>query len=152
LHASKRLPGTADDGSIDKQKLKGWIVETRRLCQMHGREQSGDSMMGELLANSRSGSDGLWPHESVRDVLEEVGTSKIANGMSIGRYNARGAHFRAREGGEERALAAQYRDWAKRVSFDWPFTAQVLERLAQSYDHEAAWHDKDDNLQRRVMD
>jgi hypothetical protein len=37
-----------------------------------------------LLAKSKAGGDGIWPSESIREVLEEVGTKEIAIGMSIG--------------------------------------------------------------------
>lgn len=150
LHAATRLPGAGDDGNIDSAELKNWIVEARTLCKTYGREEIGDQLIGDLLASSPPGSDGIWPHETVRDVLEEVGTTNIARGMSIAKYNARGAHFRARGGGEERELADQYRNWSKQIAFDWPFTARMLEELAKSYDHEAEWHDEDDSLERRV--
>ena len=107
-------------------------------------------MIGQLLAKSPVGSDGISPHEVVREVLEVVGTSNIARGMAMGRYNARGAHFRARGGNEEREIARQYQNSAKRLKFDAPFTTRMLEDLASSYDHEAVMHDEDDNLQKRV--
>jgi len=61
---------------------------------------------------AKSGTDGIWPNEAVRDVLEEVSTKEIAVGMSIGLYNSRGVQWRGPGGQQERDLAAQYRDWS----------------------------------------
>ena len=33
---------------------------------------------------------------------------------------------------------------------EWPFTSQLLERIAQSYDSDAEWHDTDANLRKRL--
>lgn len=150
LHAAKMLPGTSDDGTIDEAKLRKWIVETRELCAAHGREETGDLMIGELLSNSPAGSDDIWPHEAVRHVLEEVGTANIAQGMSTGRSNARGAHWVDPSGNEERTLASQYRGWSKKLAFDAPFIAQMLEGLARNYDREADWNVERRRLERRV--
>ena len=150
LHAVKTPPGTNSDGTIDEAKLRKWIVETRQLCATHGREETGDLMIGELLSDSPVGSDDIWPHEAVRQVLEEVGTANIAQGMSIGRYNARGAHWVDPSGKEERTLASQYRGWSKKLAFDAPFIAKMLEDLAKSYDREADQNVERQRLERRV--
>lgn len=150
LHAVKALPGASGDGIVDEAKLRKWIVDVRQLCMTHGREETGDSMIGELLSNSPAGGDGIWPHEVVRLVLEDVGTANIAQGLSIGRQNARGAHWVDPEGKEERTLASQYRGWAKKLAFDAPFTAKILEDLAKNYDREADWNIERHRLERRV--
>ncbi len=150
LHNAKRIPGTNDDGTIDVSKLKAWIDEVRALCKTHAREDVGDSVLGELLSKAPSGSDGIWPCEPVREVLEEVGTKIMADGMAVGLYNQRGAHWRGEGGAEERELAAKYRGWSKQVAFESPFTSRLLERIARSYDHDAEWHDTDANLRKRL--
>jgi hypothetical protein len=70
--------------------------------------------------------------------------------MSIGRRNARGAHWRGEGGGDERGLASQYRRWSKAVLFEYPFTARFLGDLARSYDHEAVWNDTDASVSKRL--
>jgi hypothetical protein len=152
LHDMRRIPGTRDDGTIDKAILKDWIVQVRALCQANAREQVGDSTIGELLSKGSEGTDGIWPREEVRDVLEEVGTTNIARGMSIGKRNARGAHWRDVGGKQERELAAQYRDWSRKLSFDWPFTSRLLEDIAKNYDHDAKWYDVDETVNKRLKD
>jgi hypothetical protein len=49
-----------------------------------------------------------------------------------------------------RYIAALYRSWAKAVMFEWPFTANLLEQLARTYDHEATYFDIDANIRKRL--
>jgi hypothetical protein len=83
-------------------------------------------------------------------MLEEVGTENIAQGMALGQYNARGVHWVDPSGAEDRALASRHREWSKKLAFDTPFTAKVLEDLAKRYDHDAERHIEDHRLERRV--
>ena len=150
LHNVRRIPGTQNDGTIDIAKLKAWIGEVRTLCKTYARVEVGDSVIGELLSKSPPGVDGIWPREAVREVLEEVGTKRMAEGMAVGLCNQRGAHFRGQGGAQERELAARYRGWSKQVAFSAPFTSRLLERIAKSYDYDAEWHDTDANVRRRL--
>jgi addiction module HigA family antidote len=151
LHNARRIPGTMDDGMLDPKKLLAWIVEVRALCSKNAREAVGDSLIGELLSKSPVGADGVWPHEGVRQALEETGSDEMAKGMSIGLYNQRGAHFRAPSGDAERELAAKYRNWSKQIALESPFTSRLLERIARTYDFDAEWHDTDANLRKRSV-
>jgi addiction module HigA family antidote len=150
LHKARRIPGARDDGSIDLGKLKEWIAEVRALCKMYGREVVGDHSIGELLAKAPPGPDSIWPCEPVRQALEEIGTKDIADGIAIGVYNLRGAHWRGVGGQQERDLAAKYRGWSKQVAFDSPFVSRLLEQIARSYDRDAEWHDTDANIRKRL--
>ncbi len=141
LHNVRRLPGTMDDGVIDVAALKAWINEVRVLGKVYGREKVVDSLIGELLSKSKAGKDGVWPREEVREALEDTGNDGIANGMAVGLYNQRGAHFRGPGGDQERELALKYRSWSRQVAYDAPFTSRLLERIGKTYDHEAHWHD-----------
>ena len=53
-------------------------------------------------------------------------------------------------GKQERDLAAQYRGWSRQEAIEWPFTSRLLERIAQSYDSDAEWHDTDADLRKRL--
>jgi addiction module HigA family antidote len=150
LHKAKRIPGTGDDGKIDLEKLRSWMKEVRSLCKTYGREDAGDNSIGELLSKSRRDEDGIWPAVAVRDVLEEMGNQRISEGMAVGLYNQRGAHWRDVGGKQERDLAAMYRGWSKQTAVEWPFTSRLLERIAHSYDRDAEWHDTNANLRKRL--
>jgi len=150
LTRAKFLPGMRDTGEIDPRGLREWVLQARQLAREYGREAIGDQMIGHLLAHSPTGQDGVWPVEAVREVLEEVGTPDVAKGMHMGRYNARGAHWRGEGGGDERNLALQYRNWSRQVAARHPFTARVLSEMADSNEHEAKWHDNESAISRRL--
>jgi hypothetical protein len=92
----------------------------------------------------------VWPHEVVREVLEDLGTDRMASGMMIGRQNERGAVWRGSGGDQERVLVKQYREGSAAVAAEYPFTARLLNELARSYDHEAAWHDDRALIEKRL--
>ncbi len=150
LSEARRLPGTNDKQELDGRKLREWITGVRTLARDYGREEIAEGQVGQLLAHSPIGIDGIWPHETVREVLEELGTNKMASGMMIGRLNARGAVWRGSGGGRERNLAQTYRDASLAVAAEYPFTARLLNELALSYDRDAAWHDDRARVEKRL--
>jgi len=151
LRRISRIPGTKPDGTIDAGKLRAWVDTMRALGEQFGRLKSVDHVIGEILGRSQGGADGVWPPEPVRQVFDAIASQDMAEGMYIGRHNARGAQWRSRDGADEHTLAAQYRAWASAVAFHHPFTAKFLEEMAKSYDHEAQWHDTDANVRKRLI-
>ena len=151
LHQVARVPGTGDDGTVDRDSLLRWLNETRQLCAQSGRTASGDRQIGELLARAPEGDDGIWPCKPVCEALEAVGTEDIERGFIIGKRNMRGMFMRTGEGGEmERELAAQYRRWAQHRRADYPFAGRVLTGIAESYDEYARYRDGKADLSRRL--
>jgi hypothetical protein len=65
LDRVRRTPGTQEDGSVNRAELLAWLDETRRLCAEYARPEIGDQCIGQLLARSSPGSDGLWPSTAV---------------------------------------------------------------------------------------
>ena len=150
LSQARRLPGMNDKGELDGQKMRDWIVNARALARDFGRDEIADSQIGQLLSHSPVGSDGFWPHETVREVLEDLGTDRLASGMMIGKKNARGVVWRGRGGDQERDIAKGYRDASAAVAAEYPFTARLLNELARFYDRDAAWHDDRALVERRL--
>ncbi|HWZ42429.1 MAG TPA: HigA family addiction module antitoxin [Candidatus Saccharimonadales bacterium] len=150
LENVKRIPGTDDAGKIDEKALRDWIKEAQSLCIKHGRAEIGDRRIGQLLSAPTIGADGIWPSEQVRNVLEECGTAHIATGVQIGVYNARGAHFRGEGGGEERELAEKYRNWSRKLAFEYPYVANLVEGIAETYERQAAREDSEAVVRRRL--
>lgn len=150
LSQASRLPGMNDKRELDGRKLREWIATVRTLARECGRDEIAESQIGQLLAHSPVGSDGVWPHETVREVLEDLGTDRLASGMMIGKQNARGAVWRGRGGDQERDLASRYRDASATVAAQHPFTARLLNELARNYDRDAAWHDERALVEKRL--
>jgi len=146
----RRIPGTDDNGNIDEDALRTWIKEAQVLCAQNGRPEIGDQKIGEIISSPTVGKDGIWPREEVRKVLEECGTAQLAKGFQIGVYNSRGVHARGEGGDQERALAEKFRTWARQLAFEYPYTASVVDGIAQSYDRDAAWEDSETAVRRRL--
>jgi hypothetical protein len=146
LMSARTVPGLKDDGTIDPDVLRGWISEAQRLLNAAGLAELGEELIGQLLAGSPTGDDGIWPAEPVRDVLGDVASENIEAGLATGRLNEGEPTWRGQyEGGSrEHEMAELYRGWARQVESRWPRTARVhrgiaelLERVAGSYDQEA---------------
>ena len=144
LHSWNLLPGFSE-GKADGAALEEWVTNARRLCHEAGRAEIGDEQIGQMLAWAPSDADGTWPCEAVRDAIEMVRSRHLETGVYIGVKNRRGTTSRGvTDGGEqERDLAKQYRDHADAIRFEWPRTAAVVGRIAESYEVEAREHDDD---------
>jgi len=150
LQNIERIPGTDAAGKIDEDKLLAWVKEARDLCAKYGRAEIGDQQIGQILSAAPDGTDGVWPCQEVRNVLEECGTPDMARGVQVGVYNSRGAHARAEGGVQERGLAEKYRSHSRNLSFDHPFVADLVRRVAETYDREAEMWDSEAAVQRRL--
>jgi hypothetical protein len=150
LDQINRIPGTASDGTINTEALMLWLTEARRLCTQYARVDIGDQCIGQLLSRATAEDDGIRPCIAICEAMESIASPEIAQGYSIGVYNARGAVWRGEGGEQERELAAQYRDWARRRAVDYPYVSTVLERIASSYDRDAEWHDSDAQVRKRL--
>ncbi len=137
-------PGVRPDGTVDADRLRDWVTEARRLLADSGRTIVGDLVIGEVLAHIPPDSDGLWPAEPVRDLIEDLRSQKFVTGLHTGKFNSRGIITRspADGGAQERQLAAQYQAWADRVSDRWPRTGALLRQMAAHYEEWA--HREDD--------
>jgi excisionase family DNA binding protein len=146
------LPGLLPDGTIDAAHLSSWVRRARLALADRGRGSVGDEQVGQILASSPIGPDGVWPAEEVREIIDNIGNARIDAGVHIGKRSQRGITSRGvYDGGDqERVLEQQYRDMASKISTRWPRTARVLRGIADSYaaearreDSEAEWHGDD---------
>ena len=128
LRQIQRIPGTDQDGKIKTETLHAWVTEVRRLCAEHGRGEIGDEKIGELLSKAPAEQDGDWPCLPVCEVMERIASQEIGTGFNIGVYNGRGVHLREEGGVQERALAAQYKDWSKLREFDFSLCKQCPQK------------------------
>lgn len=136
LHEWKTVPGTdASDGRINYSTLRDWVIEARRLFEECQWTDIGDMYIGELLAASITGRDGVWPAEEVRRILEELGSDAIDEGFVSRARNLVELPIRGLyEGGtQERHLAERYGTWARELDYRWPRTGRVLREISASY-------------------
>lgn len=110
----------------------------------------GDIRIGQLLAHSPDGQDGIWPCEAVRDILEDLGTEEMARGIQVGRFNVEAVVHRGEGDSRQRDRAKSYREWSAQVAARYPFTARILVQLGDTYESQARWHDDRFEIEKRL--
>jgi hypothetical protein len=142
LREWRTLPGSKPDGTIDHSILNTWVAEAREGLAKVERVRGGDHCIGQLLSGAPAGSDGIWPTEAVRNLIESIDSDAVREGFEVGKLNARGVTTRgALDGGvQEVVLAEQYESDARQVATRWPSVARVLRNLATHY-RESARHE-----------
>lgn len=147
------IPGRADDGSVDGEVLRNWVVRAREEVKARGREV-GDLLIGQVLRYAPPGADGVWPAEPVRDLIEELASEELERGLWIEIHNSRGVTSRGLTdgGGQERTIAEQYRQWAEALQSRWFRTAALLHSVAESYERDARREDADAELNEDYWD
>lgn len=148
LHAASEVPGTQNGNLLDFEKLTAWVEEVRRVLDERKRREVGDLCIGHLLSHASSDGDEIWPPQAIRALLEHLHSEDVEQGIELAVHNARGATWRSlTDGGtQERKLAEQYHAQAQVLQIRWPRTADMLRRLAQSYEEEARMHDREAEL------
>jgi transcriptional regulator with XRE-family HTH domain len=146
------LPSMAEDGSIDTIALRAWVTGVRELAQASGRKKVGDQCIGKVLSQCPTGTDGIWPHEVIRDLLEDLRSEHVETGLEIGRFNTRGMVSRGlHSGGElERQLVEQYQKGMEIIGDRWPRTKRVLDALAKTYSRSAMDEDNQADLEKSI--
>lgn len=153
LEAIQRIPGHNDLGELESKNLQRWISAVRNACSELSRAEKADIYIGKILACAPVGKDGVWPCEPVRDVIEDIQSELIIQGMHTGVYNSRGAVWRGEGGDQERELALKYRKWGEALQISHPFVAsKLLLGLAKDYEHEATREDLEAEIRRRQPD
>ena len=149
LSSWSTIPGKGPDGDADGEALTAWVQTARAKLEEAGRRAVGEIQIGHILAYAPSDPDGTWPCTPVRDLLEQLQSEKVEQGLETQVFNNRGVTSRGPEDGgdQERALAKKYRDWADKVRDRWPRSAAILRSLASTYEHDA--RQMDDEAERR---
>lgn len=144
-------PGMRQDGTLDADHLREWVTEARRLLAAAGRSTVGDLVIGELVSYAPPDADGQWPAESVRELIEDLRSTKFEQGLHTGKFNSRGMAFRSLDhgGSEERKFAAKYRASADQLSDSWPRTGALLRQMADDYE---MWAHREDDQSEQFRD
>lgn len=151
LDGLARIPGHDDLGELQTDRLTAWVKKVRDACLELGRLDIADVCLGKLMAGSPAGTDGVWPCESVRQVMEDVHSKSMMEGAHTGLYNSRGVTTRGEGGDQERVLAEKFRAWANALQYSHPFVAsQLLMEMAKTYELEANREDTEACIRRRL--
>ncbi len=149
-----RGPGLNADGSASPEKLKTWVDKALESASAHGRRKAAEHQIGKVLAHYPPGADGAWPHDAVRELIEEHASEEMEHGITLGVLNSRGVVSRSLdEGGrQERAIAVQYKEYARILSDKWPRTAMLMKEIARSYDFQARREDLETEIREDLWD
>jgi hypothetical protein len=145
LNEWKPFAVTPPQAMLSSEELAAIVLRVRQLAAERHHSGIVDDHLGKALASSPLGTDEVWPHESVREVLERYSSEALAEGFVIGKRNLRGTTSRSPgDGGEqERQLAAQYETWQRALAVSNPQTSALLGRLAENCRSDANWEDVD---------
>ncbi|MBC1235725.1 hypothetical protein [Nostoc sp. 2RC] len=143
LKSWHQVPGLKEDGTVDIEQLRNWVLRARTASQESGRGKIADVKIGHVLAYAPKSSDGIWPDIAVREIIEEVASKHMEQGITTGVFNKRGMWWKSmgKGGVQERELAETYRNYAITVRDTHPRTAAMLRRIADSYIFNAHWED-----------
>jgi hypothetical protein len=139
LTSFDRLPGTDAQGTANVDVLKNWTARVLRLAGEAGLREVAEMLVGQILANAPTDTDGTWPCQPVRDLLENLQSGLVERSLTEALYNRRGLTTRRPEEGgqQELALAEKCRAQAGTLADAWPRIAAVLRDLATMYDTDA---------------
>lgn len=143
LEKWKQMPGVLEDGSVDAEALRSWVMRVRELASECGRGKIADIYIGHSLAFSPLDPDGAWPHSSVRDLIQELENPTIENNWRTQIFNNRGFTLRSlTDGGiQKRTLADKYETYVRQIRDQWPRPAAVLREIADGYRQQALGED-----------
>jgi hypothetical protein len=146
LQSEKEIEGDIQfpKGKANEGKLFAWVKEARKLAKECDRIEVCDIQLGHVLAYSPSDQNGNWPCEPVRNLIEEMSSTDLEQGIITGVYNKRGVYCREKGGDQERELSAKFKQYAQQVSSKWPRTAAMLNHIAESYERDARREDERD--------
>lgn len=152
FNVAKCIPGQNEVTAFKKEeRLRAWIEKVKDFCELLSCWEKAQYQIGHILSNASVGSDGIWPNEWVRNVMERMQSKHVSQGMCIGKYNARGAHWRGKGGEQERELSRTYREWGNSLQLSHPFVAfSLLSEMAKRYEREAEREDVAEDLRNRL--
>ena len=84
--------------------------------------------------------------------MERIASDDLGIRFKLGVINRRGGILSAviDAGANERELAEEYRGWARRRAFGYPYVSSLLDRIADEYDQLAKWEETEYEVRDRL--
>ncbi len=128
---AKFCPGE-QNGTVDEKVLLDWIGGFKKLLAEHKQENLFGYLLGRLLAHSPAGSDGYYPCEQVRRVIDDNDDDDLISSYRTELYNERGI-FSPTAGKEELLIANRFKENADHLAINYPRTASIYYELYNGY-------------------
>ena len=125
-----------NNGDIDYHELKDWVHKFNEKLTEQKQSNLLGNELGRLFAYSPIGEDGYYPHESVRDIIEELEDDKLRSSYVSAECNKRGV-YSPDAGRTEKEMALRYKQNADGVSTIYPETAKIYYSLYERYHYQS---------------
>lgn len=125
-----------NNGNVDYEELKKWVDDFSQLLIKQKQSKLIGSILGKLFAYSPVGSDGYYPHESVRKIIEELDYSNLASSYVSSECNKRGI-YSPDAGKTEKEMALKYKEIQEALEINYPKTAEIYYKLYSNYIYES---------------
>ena len=136
MYKMKFCPCTDEEGNIPIEKISNWTKNYLNIIDKNKQSVIGRQILGECLAQSPLGSDGNFPHESVRTVFEENYSEEIEKGFINGVLNKRGV-YESSNGIEEQKLSEIYQKYGNSIRIEYNKMANALMKISKIYNSDS---------------
>lgn len=133
----KFCPGE-ENGSINDNIFNDWINMFFKRLDSQGQISLFYKKLGKLFSYSPNGSDGLFPHETIREKIEEIGNDELIDSFVLTIINSRGIYI-ATDGKNEYKLAQKYGELSKKFSIRFPKTSKIFSIVSKTYMKESKY-------------
>ena len=116
--------------------MKDWVHKFNEKLTEQKQSNLLGNELGRLFAYSPIGEDGYYPHESVRDIIEELEDDKLRSSYVSAECNKRGV-YSPDAGRTEKEMALRYKQNADGVSTIYPETAKIYYSLYERYHYQS---------------
>ncbi|HZJ76802.1 MAG TPA: hypothetical protein VFC70_03735, partial [Oscillospiraceae bacterium] len=144
LDLFRSIPG-CNEGEQSADIFNSWISEASEYATLLGYSKVFEVCLGKLLSYSPMGTDGIFPHEIVRDFLEGNNSHSIENELIIWKRNQRGVHV-VTGGLAETKIANRYYNNSQVIKITYPKTSSLLARLGDDYKRDSQYEQKQELL------
>lgn len=125
-----------NSGDIDLCELKEWVKNFRNKLNEQNQSNLLGHELGRLFAYSPVGKDGYYPHESVREIIEEFKDESLKNSYVVAESNKRGVHS-PDAGKTEKGMALRYKENADQIRVQYSESAKIFDSLYRSYNYDS---------------
>ena len=138
------IPWMSSDWVIDEIKLNNYMETAIGLFKKFDRFEIWCKKLWEILAHSPVGSDGIWPCEAIRNVIEKFNNTNLNIGFVVWKRNQRGTTSRwmFEWWVQEKKLAEEYSNWANKLKISHRVTSKILRDIWEQYISEARREDE----------
>lgn len=121
--------------------MNEWIRVFISRLQNQGQSSLIYIILGKLFACSPTGTDGVFPHEAIREKIEDIGNNELIDFFALSVLNGRGIH-NVTGGKDEYKLGKKYEELSRKLSVMYPKTSKIYQNISRRYFNESKYERK----------